>query len=47
MSPYLAYFLGLITLIVIFLPFWLLAQNNLEVAKIYNNIFCSQLPAGI
>jgi hypothetical protein len=41
MSPLLAYFLGLFTVFVIFLPFWYLARVNNRIAPTYKNIFCS------
>ncbi len=41
MSPLLAYFLGIFTILIIFVPFWYLAQVNSKVAPTYKSIFCS------
>ena len=40
MSPYVAYLLGILTIIAIILPFALLARVNPEVRIVYDNIFC-------
>lgn len=46
MSPYAAYFLGLVTFLVILIPWMLLAQNSSAVASTYSPVFCSNLAAG-
>ena len=43
MSPIVAYFLGLLTIIIIFIPFWYLARENNKVQPIYNSIFCDSI----
>ena len=43
MSPLIAYFLGILTILVIFLPFWLAALYNSSAAEAYEQIFCSDL----
>lgn len=40
MSPYVAYLLGILTIIAIILPFALIARVNPEVQVVYSNIFC-------
>jgi hypothetical protein len=42
MSPYLAYFLGLITVLVILLPFWVLSMRFRSVSGAYKSLFCNQ-----
>lgn len=46
MSPYLAYVLGILTVILIFLPFWLLSQTSEGVANAYSSVFCDQIDPG-
>lgn len=42
MDALLAYFLGILTVLVIFLPFWVLSMYFPEVASVYDNVFCDQ-----
>jgi hypothetical protein len=42
MSPYLAYLLGLLTVLVIVVPLWLLSTRYQGVADAYRRIFCDQ-----
>ncbi len=46
MSPYLAYFLGVLTVVFIFLLFWLLARSNQAVREAYLNLICRVDPTG-
>ncbi len=41
MSPIVAYFLGLITVLLIIIPFWYLASINGKINPVYNSIFCN------
>ena len=43
MSPLIAYFLGLLTFLVIFLPFWALALVNSSVGQAFDQLFCTDL----
>lgn len=42
MSPYLAYLLGLLTVLLIVIPFWVLSMNYQVVSDSYLTIFCKQ-----
>lgn len=44
MSPYLAYFIGLLTVIIIILLFAFLARASRPVREVYNSIFCITEP---
>ena len=44
MSPYLAYFLGLLTIIIIGLLFWIMARFNPAVRQVYLNTICNVEP---
>lgn len=46
MSPWFAYFLGLITILIILIPLWILSAFNDDAAEAYSVIFCDQLPPG-
>ena len=46
MSPYLAYFLGVLTVVFIFLLFWLLARSNQAVREVYLDLICRVDPTG-
>lgn len=41
MSPLVAYFLGLITILIVLVPFWYLAKINGKIQPVYNSIFCN------
>jgi hypothetical protein len=43
MSPLLAYFLGILTLVVIFLPFWYLGRTNNKIGQVYKDYFCNNV----
>ena len=43
MSPIVAYFIGLLTIIIIFIPFWYLARENDKVKPLYKSIFCDSI----
>lgn len=43
MSPLVAYFLGIITVLIILIPFWYLARVNQKISTTYKNIFCDSL----
>jgi hypothetical protein len=43
MSPIVAYLLGIITVLIIFLPFWYIAKGNQKVKKVYNDVFCKNI----
>lgn len=43
MDAFLAYVLGLLTVLVILIPLILLAQNNSGVSSFYSSLFCSNL----
>ena len=40
MSPLLGYFLGILTVLIIFIPFWYLGRNNAKIESIYKQYFC-------
>lgn len=42
MSPYIAYFLGLLTLLIIIIPFWIASMRFQNVARGYRTIMCNQ-----
>lgn len=42
MSPFGAYLLGLLTMLIIIIPFWVLSMGYLYVSDAYLKIFCSQ-----
>lgn len=42
MSPYLAYLLGLMTVLLIIIPFWVLSMDYPVVSNSYLNLFCKQ-----
>ena len=44
MSPYLAYFLGVLTIVIIILIFYLIARANPAVRQSYLNLFCQVTP---
>lgn len=46
MDPLFAYILGIITAIIIFLPFWVLSGFSPTVASAYSEVFCDQLAVG-
>lgn len=46
MSPLVAYFLGIITILIILIPFWYLARVNTKISTTYKNIFCNTLAGG-
>lgn len=46
MSPLVAYFLGIITILIILIPFWYLARVNQKISTTYKNIFCNSLSGG-
>lgn len=41
MSSLIAFFLGILLILVIFIPFWYLGRENATVKPIYDSIFCS------
>jgi hypothetical protein len=43
MEAFLAYLLGLLTILVIFLPLYLLAKNSKTVSTVYSNALCNNL----
>lgn len=43
MSPLLGYFLGIFTVIIIFVPFWYLAKVNKKIEPTYKSFFCSSI----
>lgn len=46
MSPVVAYFLGLITVLLIIIPFWYLAKVNSKIQPVYEDIFCNSIFGG-
>lgn len=42
MSPYMAYLLGLLTFLLIMLPFWIMSTFSYIVSEAYYGIFCTQ-----
>ncbi len=47
MSPLLAYFLGILTLVVIFLPFWYLGRTNNKISQVYKDFFCTSSSSNV
>ncbi len=43
MASILAYFLGIITVLIIFISFWLLAKKSSKVRQVYGDIFCNSI----
>ncbi len=43
MTPLVAYFLGLITILIILIPFWLLGKSNSKIQPVYKGLFCSNI----
>lgn len=43
MSSLVAFFLGIVTIIIIFVPFWYLATVSSKVKPIYAEIFCNNI----
>lgn len=43
MTPIVAYFLGLITILIILIPFWLLAKSNGKIQPVYKGLFCANI----
>lgn len=43
MTPIGAYILGIITMLLIFVPFWYVSTTDAQVSKTYKSIFCSGL----
>lgn len=43
MQSYIAYLLGIFTILVILIPFYFLATVNASVSQSYSNTFCSNL----
>ncbi len=41
MSPLVGYFLGILTVLVIFLPFWYLGRTNNKIGTVYKKYFCN------
>jgi hypothetical protein len=46
MTPVIAYFLGIITVIVIIVPFWYIASVNAKIGPVYSDIFCNNIKTG-
>lgn len=45
MSPLAAYFLGVLTVLIIFIPFWYLGQKNKKIEEVYKKYICPQVQA--
>jgi hypothetical protein len=43
MSPLAAYFLGVLTVLIIFIPFWYLGQKNKKIEEVYKKYICPQV----
>ena len=43
MSSLIAYFLGILTILVIIVPFWYLAKVNKRIEPVYKNVFCKNI----
>ena len=43
MAPLAAFFLGILLVAVILVPFWYIATVNSEVGSVYKNIFCNNI----
>ncbi len=43
MNPLIAYFLGLITVLLVLVPFWYLAKVNGKISPVYKDLFCSNV----
>ncbi len=41
MSPLVAYFLGIITILIIFFPFWYLGRTTNKIGNVYKQYFCA------
>ena len=42
MSPFIAFILGMLTILIIIIPFWVMSMRVEVIAKYYNYIFCNQ-----
>lgn len=43
MSPYAAYVLGILTILVILIPWWILSMRSTSVSNAYSKVFCNQI----
>lgn len=45
MSSLLAYIFGIVTVLVIFIPFWYISKSNEKIQPVYKDIFCNSIDA--
>lgn len=43
MSPYTSFILGILLVIAIIVPFWILSGVNSDVGRAYSRVFCDQV----
>ncbi len=43
MAPLVAFFLGILVVLVILIPFWYVATVNSKVGPVYKSIFCQNI----
>jgi hypothetical protein len=43
MAAILAFFLGLVTILIIFMSFWILSKESSKVRQVYDDVFCNSL----
>ena len=43
MTALLAFLIGVITVLIIIIPFWYAATANAKIGEVYNSIFCNNI----
>jgi hypothetical protein len=43
MAAILAFFLGIVTVIIIFLSFWILSRESTKIRQVYDDVFCNSV----
>lgn len=45
MRSLIAYFLGILTVLIILIPFWYVAKSNTKIKQVYDDVFCNSVNA--
>ena len=43
MRSLIAYFLGILTVLIILIPFWYVAKSNTKIKQVYKDVFCNSI----
>jgi hypothetical protein len=43
MAAILAFFLGVVTVIIIFISFWILSRESTKIRQVYDDVFCNSV----